>query len=206
MSEAQPLRSSDRTVLCRHCGHVFSRKFGACPKCGTPRPHKRPKRPLRAFQDRLEEQLSNLWRFVRRNRHYLIYVPMSVAVAVSLPMLISALAGRSPASGASKSAEANDPGMLEQIGSAIAAVGNGLLGLAMSLAAWIQRWIIDPIVDHPAVALMALVGAIVGIVLARRRSHRRHRHRRRLRSHRPDALGDTDAGAAGSAGEDRSGR
>lgn len=206
MSDPLPTRAADRTVLCRNCGHVFSRKYGSCPKCGTPRPHKRPKRPWRSFQERLEERLSRLWRYVRHHRHYFIYVPLSVAVAVSVPMLIASLAETAPGTGPDGRPPSADVGLLDRLGSALANLGNGLVGLGSSLFEWIARRIVDPVVENPLVALMALLGAIVGIVLARRRSHRRHRHRRRSRLSRVD---DSTLGGSSESprpGHDREGR
>lgn len=192
--------------MCRNCGHVFSRKYGSCPKCGTPRPHKRPKRPWRSFQERVEERLSRLWRFVRRHRHYFIYVPLSVAVAVSLPMLIASLADTAPGAGPNSRPPVEGVGILDRIGTAMINLGNGLITMVSSLFEWIARRIVDPVVENPLVALMALLGAIVGIVLARRRSHRRHRYRRRSRLSRVD---DSNLGGSFESpgpGHDREGR
>lgn len=179
--------------MCRNCGHVFSRKYGSCPKCGTPRPHKRPKRPWRSFQERFEERLSRLWRFVRRHRHYFIYVPLSVAVAVSLPILIASLADTAPGAGPNSRPPVEGVGILDRIGTAMINLGNGLITMVSSLFEWIARRIVDPVVENPLVALMALLGAVVGILLARRKRRRRHRHHHRSRHHRVEGSGTRDA-------------
>lgn len=192
MSDPLPNRAADRTVLCRNCGHVFSRKYGACPKCGTPRPHKRPKRPWRSFQERVEERLSRLWRFLRHHRHYFIYVPLSVVVAVSIPKLITSFADTAPGTGPNGGPPAGGVGLVDRVGSAFANFGQGIVGLVTSLVEWTARRIVDPVVENPVVVVTGLLGAVVGILLARRQRRRRHRHNQRSRHRRVHGPGDAD--------------
>lgn len=175
------------SVTCRNCGHVFSRKFGSCPKCGTPRPHRRPKKHRQQLKDRIEENLKLAWKTIRRYRWFIIYIGGGILVGAGTYPTVMWLAEFSMPSGWRES-RFYTPGpwsighFLEPFGAA-----------AQTLARWSVQgffWVVEQLRDHiweemirrPSTMLMIIIGATIGTILALRRQRRRRRHRSRSRT------------------------
>ncbi len=192
MNEPLPLQGQEPapgldSVTCRNCGHVFSRKFGSCPKCGTPRPHRRPKKHRQLLKDRIEENLKLAWKTIRRYRWFIIYIGGGILVGGATYPTVMWLAEFSMPPGW-REARFYTPGpwsighFLEPFGAA-----------AQTLARWCVQavaWVGEQLYDHiweemvrrPSTMLMIIIGATIGTILAVRRQRKRRRHRSRGRT------------------------
>lgn len=179
-------------VTCRHCGHVFSRKYGSCPKCGTPRPHRRPRRHRQKFKDRIEENLKLAWRTLRRYRWFIIYIGGGIVIGGLTYPTVMWLAEFSMPPGW-REARYYTPGpwsighFLEPFGAAAQTLARWSVQAVVWAGEQFYDHVWEEIVRRPSTVLMVLIGGSIGTLLAVRRHRRRHRHRSSdaLRKSRP---------------------
>lgn len=175
----------DRMTSCRACGHVFSRKYGSCPRCGAARHHRRPnKRPLRALQDRIEHRLLEGWRWLRRRRDYVLFVGGGLLAGPLLYPMVMSLADHSMPPGW-REARAPAGWSVAHAVQPFAAAGETLLRWAGQVLSGIWAWLIDDVLGivarHPSAVFFAVVFGAAGALIAWRRQRR---YRRRKRSAR----------------------
>jgi hypothetical protein len=179
-----PPQSRERMTSCRACRHVFSRKYGSCPRCGAARHHRRPsKQPLHALQERIEHGLLQGWRWLRRRRDYVLFVGGGLLAGPLLYPAVMSLADHSM-----------PPGWREARGQAGWSMAHALqpfVAAGETLARWfvqlmiaIANWLVDDVfgiaIRHPSAVFFAVLFGTVGAFIAWRRQ-RRHRQRRRSR-------------------------
>lgn len=183
MSDSSPASGFD-SVTCRQCGHVFSRKFGSCPACGTPRPHRRSRRQRQKLKDRIEESIKLAVKTIRRYRWFIIYIGGGILVGAATYPTVMWLAEFSMPPGW-REARYYTPGPWS--------IGHFLepfWAAAQTLARWSVHavvWVGEQVYDHiweeivrrPSTMLMIVIGGTVGTLLALRRQRRRRRHRAR---------------------------
>ena len=189
-----PPQSRERMTSCRSCGHVFSRKYGSCPRCGAARHHRRPnKRPLRALQDRIEHRLLEGWRWLRRRRDYVIFIGGGLLAGPLLYPAVMSLADHSMPAGW-REARA-------QAGWSVAHALQPFVAAGETLARWFGQmmsafanWLVDDVFGivtrHPSAVFFAVLFGTVGAVIAWRRQ-RRHRRRKRSTRGRPAGRGES---------------
>lgn len=172
----------ETTVLCRNCGVVFARKYGACPACGTPRPHKRPRKPLRELRERVEARIKRGWRWVRRKRRYFVYVPVGVAASALLALMLERLL--EPKSDRAAIVAGETPGSGTRVAEATGRIAHGIGDFFGALWRWFDRAVIETVVERPVLFALLALGAVIGAFIAwrgnRARQHRRraaHRHK-----------------------------
>jgi len=184
-----PPESADDTVTCRQCGNLFFRKFGACPKCRTARPHRRPKKRQQVLKDRVEGRLKAGWTWVRRWRYFIIYIGLGLLIgAVSYPTVMWLAEFSMPAGWREARMSGAAPWSLGHFFEPFFGAVHTVLIWAGNALAWIGHFLYfnvwREIVSRPSTLLMVVIGVTVGTVMALRR-HRRRRHSRSRPRARP---------------------
>lgn len=169
---------------CRRCGHLFHRVHGSCPKCGTLRDSRRPKRLKHRIRQRVEHYLYKAKTWYEANRWYVVYVGGGAALAALIQPAAMFLAEFSrPPDWRERRWEAG--WSLEHFFEPFVAAGETLwrwltVG-TMSALNWSLDTLAWLIMAKPSTVFAILVGGSIGAYFAWRRTQRQRKRKQRSR-------------------------
>jgi len=163
---------------CRKCGLIHERALPRCPACGA-YPGRRRSSPTGAWHHGISNRVRQTLPWFRGNRIYFLYVGGGLLAGAALRPLIMFLADFSMPEGWREARALSYPS-LELFLDPLLAAGETLLrwlyAATIGLAINVATWLYETALVHPSAVAMAIMGAGVGLFLARRRIKRRARH------------------------------
>ena len=173
--------STDVTT-CRQCGEVFNRALSACPACGTSRRRRHKSHSGRQASGTWQLWLQQARAFVLRKKYYFIYTLVGVCAGAILRPIVMYLAEFSmPEGWRHARAWGMQPfsvqHVVEPFIAAAQTLGRWTVQGVVGAVTWVYETVANLIVMYPSAMVMAVIGAAIGFLMARRRHKRRSRLR-----------------------------
>lgn len=159
---------AEQTIMCRECGLVFYKRHNHCPGCGARR--LRTRRSSTYFRT-VVPMGAREW--LHRNRRRLFYVAAGMACGILLGAIVKTLAGYSePVS------EEFPPihSLMYWVEPFIRA-GRTVFRAVTDLFGTVYDWLVLLVLNNFKTTILAVIGAVAGLVFAARREKRRRMSR-----------------------------